>query len=179
MDLIKQAKQDSQAFVQLYEAYVERVYQYFLRRTASVVIAEDLLSQTWEKALTSIHKLKAEDEIGFLAWLFTIARNEFGQYFRKTKNKEVLEFKEEFGGLGFDGDKKLDNYFNSFLIKECLPSLSSKQREVVELRFFADLKNKEIAKILRLSEKTVASNLSRALQNLKKLLKSSSNSVSN
>ena len=49
-----------------------------------------------------------------------------------------------------------------------ISSLSPRRQEVISLKFFAELRNKEIAEILGLDERSVASHLSRALDDLQK-----------
>lgn len=49
--------------------------------------------------------------------------------------------------------------------------LSDRQREVVTMFFFENMKNKEIAKALGISKSTVSRHLSRAIEILKKSLK--------
>lgn len=49
--------------------------------------------------------------------------------------------------------------------------LSARQREVVTMFFFENMKNKEIAKTLGISKSTVSRHLSRAIEILKKSLK--------
>ena len=56
---------------------------------------------------------------------------------------------------------------NAKQIRTLINALPDEQRETLTLRYFSDLRNKEIAKALCVSQKTVASNLSRALQTLR------------
>jgi RNA polymerase sigma factor (sigma-70 family) len=58
----------------------------------------------------------------------------------------------------------------AFHIRQMIALLPIKRQEVVILKFFGGLRNKEIAAVLDLDERTVASHLSRALTDLKRLL---------
>jgi RNA polymerase sigma-70 factor (ECF subfamily) len=49
-----------------------------------------------------------------------------------------------------------------------IASLSPRRRDIVTLRFFGGLRNREIAAILNLDERSVASHLSRALDDLRR-----------
>jgi len=164
--LIKRAKSQPEAFIQLYDAYVERIYQYLLRRLGQPEVAEDLSSQVWEKVLKKISSLRSDEELGFASWLFTIARNELNQYFRRHKKEEVYALPEILEDESKGPGDLTRETSNVEVIRQILVVLPKKQREVVEFRYFADLQNKEIAKILKVSEKTVASNLSRGLKTL-------------
>ena len=50
-NLIERARRDPQAFAELYDRYVDRIYAYVFRRTGEVVLAQDVTSATFEKAL--------------------------------------------------------------------------------------------------------------------------------
>lgn len=170
MSLISKAKSDPQAFGELYDLYVERIYQYLLRRLQNQSEAEDLSAQVWEKVLTKIHTLKSDAEEGFAAWLFAITRNELNQYFRTKKRNASEELTDIFADESKKPDELMRDESEAQWIQNCLSILPPQQRETVELKYFADLRNKEIALIFNISEKTVASNLSRALKSLQQHL---------
>ena len=148
MNLIQRAKSQPEAFVQLYDHYVERVYHYLLRRLGQSEVAEDLCSQVWEKVLTKISSLRSNEEAGFAAWLFSIARNELNQHFRRHKKQPTLELPEIVEDDARGPEQLLNDELEAEHIRQMLQVLPPKQRETVELRYFADLKNKEIALIL-------------------------------
>lgn len=171
MTLIKKAKFSPRAFAKLYDLYVDRVYQYFLRRLGDRDLSEDLTSMVWEKVLHKIQTLKSDEDHGFAGWLFAIARNELNQHFRQLKNHPLEALPE----MLVDESKKPDDLSREAsqaqMLRGCLLKLPDQQRETIELKYFAELRNKEIAIILEVSEKTVASNLSRALKTLEGYLK--------
>jgi RNA polymerase sigma-70 factor (ECF subfamily) len=57
------------------------------------------------------------------------------------------------------------------LIHRGLDELQEPCREVIELRYFADLSYEEISKTLRLNAKTVSSRLSKCLDRLEEILR--------
>lgn len=71
------------AFEVLYQKYKQDIYHYLLYLCKDPSLAEDLMSETFLKAFTSLHQLKKEDQIK--TWLFTIARNVFLSECRKKK----------------------------------------------------------------------------------------------
>lgn len=71
------------AFEVLYQKYKQDIYHYLLYLCKDPSLAEDLMSETFLKAFTSLHQLKKEDQIK--TWLFTIARNVFLSECRKNK----------------------------------------------------------------------------------------------
>lgn len=70
-------------FEVLYQKYKQDIYHYLLYLCKDPSLAEDLMSETFLKAFTSLHQLKKQDQIK--TWLFTIARNMFLSECRKKK----------------------------------------------------------------------------------------------
>ena len=70
--LVAGAKQDPQAFAQLYDLYVQRVYRYLLSKVGNEQEAEDLTAQTFLSALQGLERYTHRGN--FAAWLFSIAR---------------------------------------------------------------------------------------------------------
>ncbi len=170
MSLIKKAKSNPEAFVELYDRYVQRIYQYLLRRLQNQEESEDLCSAVWEKVLIKIHTLKSNEDEGFVAWLFAITRNELNQFYKNKKKSTSEVLMDIFEDKAKKPDELVVQISEAKMIQSSLLALPPQQRETVELKYFGDLRNKEIALIFEVSEKTVASNLSRALQTLKQNL---------
>jgi RNA polymerase sigma-70 factor (ECF subfamily) len=166
MNLIQQAKSKPDAFCELYKLHLEPIYQFIFFRVKSREIAEDLTSSTWEKILKGIVSFKSNNEAAFRAWIFQIARNTVFEHYRQKNelplNEEALAIKSEEALPS----QEVQTKENSEEIRCLIEALPDAQKEIVIMKFFSDLKNKEIAKILEISEKTVASNLSRALATL-------------
>lgn len=164
-ELIKQAKYNPEAFSELYRANIKMTYNYLYSRLQNRQEAEDLTSIVWEAVLKNISQLKTNKEVGFKCWLFTIVRNTFYKHLEKNKNtihsQLLTENKDE------TPDQFLQTKEDKKHINIIIDALPAQQKEIVYMNFFADLKNKEIAVILDISEKTVASNLSRALETLR------------
>lgn len=167
-NLVKLAKENKDAFADLYRQHVEVVYNFFLVRYGNVQDAEESTSDTWEIVVKKIQHLRSDDLMSFRAWLFKIAKNLLKKKWNKSSNKtlpyeEFLDFREDLETPDDNLSKEeLKSLWND------VDKLPKKQKEVIILRFASDLKNKEIAKLIGLSEKTVASNLSRALDALRK-----------
>lgn len=166
-ELIKQSKYDPEAFSDLYHANVKITYHYLYSRLQNRQEAEDLTSTAWEAILKNISQLKTNKEAGFKCWLFTIVRNTFYNHLEKNRNADCKELSNQ----SIDKDPTPDQFLQTQEDKEqiniIIDALPPQQKEIVCMHFFADLKNKEIASILNISEKTVASNLSRAVETLR------------
>lgn len=170
-NLIKRAKTDPHAFAELYEVYFAAIYNYVSFRLKNKTETEDVVSQVWEIILKNIAHLKTNHPIAFKAWIFTIARNTIYKHFLAKKNNSTENWEDK--EITLSGHEPNPLEFSKIKdeveqLKALIETLPSKQKEMLSLRFIGEFKNKEIAKIMNVEEKSVASNISRALQALKK-----------
>ncbi len=154
------------AFDDLYGQYYARVYAYLRFRVDSVEVAEDLVSQVFERALTHMADLQSPGAVG--AWLFRIARNCAADYFRRQRPVASLDV------LADAGHPKECSPEEMIVAQEerahlliLLKRLPEREREVIGLKFVACLQNREIARVLNIPEGTVGSLLHRTLARLR------------
>lgn len=166
-ELIKKAKVDPVAFGDMYDLLFPEVYKYIFLRVKTREMAEDMNSLVWEKILENIRAFHSDHPVVFRAWVFTIARNTLYEYYR-SKHSELIHI-EDYDPVDPVATEEIVQAaeMNEFLFN-LVCGLSPIEREILSLKFFSDFKNKEIAGILKLPEKTVAAYLSRALAILKK-----------
>jgi RNA polymerase sigma-70 factor (ECF subfamily) len=160
---------DRVAFERLYDAFFPGLYGYVRSRMPTTVDAEDLVSDVALRMVQKLSDFHWRYPGSFRAWLFQIARRKLVDYYRRnpttnealaeteavpdsspTPEVQTLQREEQAGVLG--------------LIK----GLSSRKQEVILLRYFGGLQNKEIAAVLDLDERTISAHLSRALSELQK-----------
>jgi RNA polymerase sigma-70 factor, ECF subfamily len=169
--LVQQAKTgNSEAFAQLYDAYVERVYRYIYFRTSEDAATEDLVSQVFLKAWENLGRYKVGGS-PFIAWLYTIARNLVIDYYRATK-KDVLPL-EAAVALPSDRespDEEAQLHFDLEAMRDALQFLTGDQQQVLILKFIAGLPNENIARIMNKREGTIRGLQMRALQTLSKYM---------
>lgn len=169
--LINNAKKDVNAFGVIYDRYFERIFNFILRRTDDEEVTDDLVSQTFLKALQGLKKYE-DRGVPFSAWLYRIAFNEVNKYYGKQKRKKVfsleqdqlLEFIQPEEDDIFDDDR-----LEALLIK--LKELPTDAMEILELRFFEEKNFREISYILNISESGAKMRLYRAIEKLKKHFK--------
>ena len=175
--LIERAKSDPSAFGELYEAHAEAVYHYIATRVNHRHDAEDLTAMVWDSVVHHIKNLETNKLLGFKAWLFKIARNTLNHYFNQKRSTSSHEISSTEEIVEQEPDKEptpLESTARQEQIsqlRKLIQALPPQQKEIVALHFFSELRNKEIAELLELSEKTVASNLSRALETLRSRFK--------
>lgn len=157
-------------FAGFYESYLTPIYRYLFIRNGSRELSEDLAQSVFLKAWENKEAIKSKNNS--LAWLYTVARNTLIDHWRKKKDIttdkiEDYEKPSEENSLEEDLDRRI--YIKKIISK--LDNLSDDQREVIMLKFFDDLPNKEIEKITRKSPAAVRSLQYRGLMEIKKHLK--------
>src|SRR5579875_2887705 len=88
-DLIARARHDRAAFGELYRLYVHRIYLFCLPHTGHHEMAEDLTSQTFERALRTIHRYE-DRGTPFSRWLLRIASSALGDYGRHDGRESTI-----------------------------------------------------------------------------------------
>ncbi len=81
---------DPVAISQLYSRFLPVVYRYTLARVGDVYSAEDLTSETFFAMIEQIRATRAEDELGFSAWLLGIARNKVLMFYRRKRTGPIF-----------------------------------------------------------------------------------------
>jgi RNA polymerase sigma-70 factor (ECF subfamily) len=161
----------SPTFEQVYEEHVSRVYAYLAYRLSAQADAEDLTQLTFERALRAWHRYD-ERRGSVAAWLLTIARNLLIDHQRQSRgsprpspNPEELEGDVEPAAPPSQDELGLDPE-----LEIALRRLRTRDREILALRFGADLPIAEIAEITELSVPNVQQILSRSLRRLRRTL---------
>lgn len=159
---------DSEAFAQLYDAYVPRVYRYIYFRVTEDAATEDLTSQVFLKAWESLDRYEMGSS-PFAAWLYMIARNLVIDYYRTKKESVPLE---DVHILTHNETpvEEVEARFDLQAMRDALQFLTDEQQQVLILKFIAGLPNENIAKIMNKREGAVRALQMRALQTMAKYM---------
>lgn len=141
-----------------------RLYNYFRYRLGDESVAEDLTSAVLEKAWLKRHRYR-KDRASFSAWLFAIAQNEVISYLRKRRVSLPISMAEK--TTGETTEAMAEQSQDLWQLSRLLAELPERERELVSLKFGADLNNREISSVTGLSESNVGTILSRVLQKLR------------
>ncbi len=166
--IVEAARSDPQAFGELYDRYHARIYRYIYHRVGHPADAEDITALVFMKALESLHGYRPR-QAGFAPWLFRITRNAVVDHYRRRRPQAAFEALErEVGGDDpvtdvLDGERREE-------LRSLVAYLSDEQREVVLMRYSADLSFSEIASILNKNEPAIRMLLHRGLRKLKTVL---------
>jgi RNA polymerase sigma-70 factor (ECF subfamily) len=165
---VQAAQQNPAKFRVLYQRYYEPIFRFVFKRTIDEVLAADLTSQVFLKAMQKIDKYVFKG-VPFSAWLFRIASNEIAQHFRKQNKSRVVALEERTAhDLEDEYEDKADLDININLLKSVIQDLKPEEVELLELRFFEKRPFKEVADILDITENNAKVKIYRLLQKMKK-----------
>jgi RNA polymerase sigma-70 factor (ECF subfamily) len=158
-------------FTWIYTTYYKRVYKYICYRISDEHMAEEICSHVFEKILTNYHTA-SENKMSFEAWIFAIARNTVTDYYRAQKKNSYFSLDTIFNKASTKPSPDeciISAEENSYLF-QALNRLKDKERGIISLKYGAELKNTEIAKLMDISESNVGVILYRSLKKLEKIL---------
>lgn len=176
-ELIKSYKTgDLNALNYLIQRHKKKVYTSILIILKDQYLAEDIFQETFIKVIDSLNSGTYKEEGKFLPWVLRISHNLCIDYFRKVKRKPVIvdaEGKDVLESIGF-----VDQNVEDALIKEqsaqsiqsLVKLLPEEQREVLVLRYYAELSFKEISEMTNVSINTALGRMRYALINLRKMI---------
>ena len=159
---------DTSAFAALYDHYFSRIYNYIRYRVQDTEVTDDLTAQVFERALVNIGRYNAE-KAPFAAWLFTIARNTTNDYLRGERRRRWLSLdalSHRASNEPQPSEIVADDEVRDQLLL-AVASLSSRERDLIGLKFAAGLTNRRIAEMTGLREGNVAIILYRAMRRLR------------
>lgn len=162
--LVQHAATSPAAFSALYREYFPKIYGYVMYRVRDPYDAEDIVANVFTRMLEGIAQFEYRGDGSLAAWLFRIAANGVNTHYRQ-RTKQTVVFAEPLDTDELDGE--LLHQEQAALLHALVDSLSRQRREVVSLKFFAGLRNQEIAQVLGLDERTVASHLCRGIEDLR------------
>ena len=152
-------------FEALYQRELPRVYNFFRYQIGDDQLAEDLTAATFEKAWKHRDRYRA-DLASFSTWLFTIARRIAADHYRKRRPAVALDDI----SLASDGhvvEDAAQKHADFATLAILLTRLAERERELVALKYGADLTNRAIASISGLSESNVSTILHRVTKQLR------------
>lgn len=156
--------------------YLDGLYGYAMTLTRNKAEAEDLVQETYLRAMRAFDRLQPESNVK--SWLFTILRNVYLNQIRHQRSgPPIVDMEDQFSNLpdtAASGElDPLSNYLATLKrqdVHRAIESLPSVYREVIILREFEDLSYQQIAEVLNCPTGTVMSRLGRAREKLKRVL---------
>lgn len=158
-------------FEKIYDTYFDDVYLYVRRLSGNEHVADEIASETFFKAMSSIKNFRGECDIR--VWLCQIAKNSYFSYLKKNGKT-----------IGFDDVKLQDLADPNALLPRKIPNekedirqaqkavhtLPELYREVFMWRVFADLSFKQIGELFHKTDNWACVTYHRARKMIKSRL---------
>lgn len=168
--VLRAIQRDQDAFGELYDRHVVRVYRHIYYMVGNAAEAEDLTAQTFLRAWEAIERYQVRGA-PFVSWLLRIAHNMGVSYLRSKRDSSelhdgIVDTKER-----RDPEWSYQQTAEEELVREAILKLREEQRQVIILRFIEDLDYKEVAEIIGKSVAAIRVIQHRALNSLRKQMK--------
>jgi RNA polymerase sigma-70 factor, ECF subfamily len=144
--LIEEAKSSPDAFGELYDHFMPAVYGYVMHRVSNREAAEDITSQTFEKALRSIRGLRKGTS--FKGWLFKIAGNTIIDYYRSRGRQQSSSLEEAPEMSNGKSKKAFNGVDDRVAVTELLEGLPESHRTALVLHYLEGLTVEQMAEAL-------------------------------
>jgi RNA polymerase sigma-70 factor (ECF subfamily) len=168
--LCSQRYKDS-AFSKLVSLYKEKLYWHIRYILKNHEDTDDVLQNTFIKVYKNINSFKGDSKL--YSWMYRIARNESITFL--NKRAKILKISSQELQEQLITNLESDVYFEADAIKlklqKAINSLPDKQKEVFMLRYFEEMKYKEMSELLETSESALKSNYHHASKKVEEFLK--------
>ena len=151
---------------QVYGEQLPRVLNFFRYRLGAAADVEDLTARTFEKAWRARHRYR-RDVAGFATWLLTIARNVAIDHLRARQRLEPLDVAASVPSSDATPEQLAVQHSEAQRLAALLETLPPRQRELIAMKYGADMTNRDIARATGLSESNVGTILHRAVESLR------------
>jgi RNA polymerase sigma-70 factor (ECF subfamily) len=153
------------AWRQIYDEMLPRVFHYFAYRLGDTQTAEDLAATTFEKAWKARRQFR-RDKGRVDQWVFGIARRVLVDHHRQQRPVVDSDPRPtEASDFSVEGVVSQNHRFKR--LAGLLEGLPERTRELISLKYGAGFNNRQIASITGLSESNVGTILHRAVQDLR------------
>lgn len=172
-NLIKEILKGNESAMEiLVKRHYDLIHSYIYRTTNDYNISYDITQDVFIKMMKNIERYNLENG-KFKSWLLKIAVNTTKDYFKSKTYKQRIENFDIENHQIEDASNVIDiisKKEKAIKIKKAVANLPSLQREAIFLKYYNDLKIKEISHITGDNENTIKSRLFNGIKNLKKLL---------
>ncbi|MBN1312420.1 MAG: sigma-70 family RNA polymerase sigma factor [Anaerolineae bacterium] len=178
-ELVERAKTDPEAFGEIYERYVTRIYNYIYYRTGNHQDAEDVTARVFQRALQHIPSY-VNRGLPFSAWLYRIAHNLVVNWHRDRGRRKVVPLDDlPLGTLRSDAPEQVtESREEQDWLLASIHTLPDDRQQLLILKFVERLSNAEIGEIMGRSEGAVKSLYHRTLLALRSEIEQRQNSAS-
>jgi len=171
--LVDEIKKDKRNFERIYELYYNKLKNYLRKRLREKSLCEDMASAVFEKAYKSIDDFKWQG-VSLSAWIFRIARNLLTDHYRKIgRIGETVSLTEIENFFEDDEKSAYSEYIRDeeeSALYDAIREFNEEDQYLIYYKFFEDITNIEIGKLVGITESNVGTKLYRIRKKLKKIL---------
>lgn len=153
---------------ELYVQHHEHIFRFIWSRVHDAPLAEDLTGEVFTRMVVSLPNYR-DRSLPFRAWLYQIARNLIIDHYRKEGSAQSL--KDVANANAVSPEENAEVALTLERVQRALEKVDPAQREVVELRFLAELSLEEVASVMDKSVAAVKALQHRGLASLRTHLK--------
>lgn len=166
-ELVQRAKTDKQAFGELYQRYVKRIYNYVYFRTGNQHDAEDLTSRVFFRAMQHIGDYD-ERGVAFSAWLYRIAHNLVANWHRDNNRHKIIPLDDFMVSRTptENPEAMTENSEEKDHLMASIQRLPEDRQQLLFLKFVERLSNADIGRLMNRTEGAIKSLYHRTLQAL-------------
>ncbi len=148
-------------FIYLFNLFKNDIYRLAYSYTNNISYSDDITQSVFIKLYRKMDKF--DSDISVKKWLIKVTINECKSLFLSSWYKRITSITDKENNISID---LKDND-----ILSCIMELPKKYKLVIYLYYYENYKIKEIAEVLKMNENTVKTNLSRARDMLRNILK--------
>ena len=161
---------DKTAFESLYKMYIDDMYAYGLKISADKELVKDCIQEVFIDIYERRNHISEPRKIRFYI-LKALKHNIFGKLKKEKRKVQINTYTDFIFTTEYNAeDKKIDEEINGRkekLLKKALQTLSSKQKEILYLRFSMGLTYPEISEIVKIDSTSVRKQVYRGLKKLR------------
>jgi len=163
-ELIVLAKDDKEAFGELYERYMRKIYNYIFYRVGNAQDAEDLTSRVFYRAMGHIDNY-VDRGVPFQAWLYRIAHNLVANFHRDQSRRKIIPLDDYVAhSLRSDApDRQAEASEDEERLMAAIHRLPPERQQLILLKFIQQKSNAEIGEIMNRTEGAIKSLYHRTL----------------
>lgn len=161
-------KEKDKAFKKLLDLYQERLYWHIRKLVITHENADDVLQNTFLRIYKSLPNFQQKSSLH--TWMYRIAYNESLRFLEENKKKYHLS-------LDDVGRKYLNNLVDDAFfegdeiqlkLQRILSELPEKERQIFQMKYYDDLKFREMEEILGIKEGTLKSSYYNTVKHIEK-----------
>jgi len=164
---------DANDFAHLYDRHARELLSFLVRGSCDPDVGVDLLGETFAQAFEDRQQFRGPGPDAARAWLFTIARHQLSDYFRRGRAERTA-----LARLGVERRELTDAEYDRIeelaalgdlraLVSTGVDRLNLQQREILRLRVIEERSYVDVAHTLGITEQAARARTSRALRALR------------